>query len=95
MRKESKDVGDQPSPERRKTRCVDPAEGVSLYDYYNGALEPDDVRRFERHLTGCAYCESVISQLDRMMGMLGENHEADSRRENLTDDPGTRVKLGA
>ncbi len=95
MRNLSNDIATQGGSGSGDLVCIDPVEGASLYDYFNGALEPDDVRRFERHLVSCAKCEAVISQLDRMMGILQEEEVFDAGQQKISDDPGSMIELGA
>ncbi len=44
----------------------------SVYDYYNGALSPQEVRAFERHLIDCPDCERTILTLDRVLSTINE-----------------------
>ena len=54
------------------TICNDPALGDKVYDYYNGALEADEVKIFEQHLIQCARCEKVVLELDRIVFSIEE-----------------------
>jgi anti-sigma factor RsiW len=54
------------------TNCNDPMMGDKVYDYYNGALEADEVRVFEQHMIQCARCEKVVLELDRIIFSLEE-----------------------
>lgn len=65
----------------RNTICIDQRIGVRVYDYYNGALEPEDVRAFEQHLIQCAYCEKVVLELDHIYFSL-EDAEAEQNQNS-------------
>ncbi|MBK9315180.1 MAG: zf-HC2 domain-containing protein [Acidobacteria bacterium] len=47
-----------------------------VYDYYNGALSPNEVRVFERHLIQCPDCERTVLTLDRMLSAINEDDSA-------------------
>jgi anti-sigma factor RsiW len=40
-------------------------------DYLEGALEPDDLRRFEEHIAGCGKCTDYIEQLRETIRAVG------------------------
>ncbi|MEY3283951.1 MAG: zf-HC2 domain-containing protein [Acidobacteriota bacterium] len=69
----------------RSTACSDPRIGVRVYDYYNGALEPEDVRAFEQHLIQCSHCEKVVLELDHIYFSL---EDAESERNQNPDASG-------
>jgi anti-sigma factor RsiW len=39
-------------------------------EYLDGALSPDQVRRFEEHVAGCLGCETYLDQMRRTVGEL-------------------------
>lgn len=47
-----------------------------VYDYFNGALSPQEVRVFERHLVQCPDCEKSVLTLDRMLSAINEDESA-------------------
>jgi len=59
--------------------CSDPRIGVRVYDYYNGALEPDDVKAFEQHLIQCSHCEKVVLELDHIYFSLDDASQEQSQ----------------
>jgi hypothetical protein len=64
---------------REKNRkCIEPAVGKKVYDYYNNALGVAEVNRFERHLIDCPYCEKVILELDLSLAVLSDEQDFDS-----------------
>ena len=77
--------------------CSDPRIGVRVYDYYNGALEPEEVKTFEQHLIQCGHCEKVVLELDHIYFSLedasqDQNHGSDSSgSERLGAEPLQRV----
>lgn len=80
----------------RSAICSDQRIGNQVYDYYNGALEPEDVRAFEQHLIQCAYCEKVVLELDHIYFSLDDeelerNHEDGSGNSDLQVEPLPRV----
>lgn len=61
--------------------CNDPLMGDKVYDYYNGALEPDEVKVFEQHMIQCGRCEKVVLELDRIIFSIEEiEREANTPR---------------
>ena len=44
-------------------------------NYLEGALSPADRSRFERHLAGCAGCESYLEQMRSTIRLVGRLHE--------------------
>jgi hypothetical protein len=68
----------------RGASCTDPRLGEQVYDYYNGVLEADGVRRFEQHLIQCAYCEKVVFELDHIFFTL---EEAEMERNSIPPKP--------
>ena len=40
-------------------------------DYLEGALEPADRARFERHLAGCPHCTAYVEQLQATIRLVG------------------------
>jgi anti-sigma factor RsiW len=51
-----------------------------ITDYLDGAMEPNDARRLEAHLSICAGCASVLDQFRvilRLTGRIGE-HDVDA-----------------
>ena len=59
--------------------CVDPEIGSKVYDYFNGALEKDQVHQFERHLVTCRYCEDALVDLDKTIAILGDEQKFRSK----------------
>ena len=43
-----------------------------LLDYLEGALDPDTVAAFERHLQDCAPCRAYLKTYDRSRRLVGE-----------------------
>jgi hypothetical protein len=72
--------------------CSDPRVGVRVYDYYNGALEPDDVRAFEQHLIQCAHCEKVVLELDHIYFSLEDANQDQNRNADSTGSERMRVE---
>jgi anti-sigma factor RsiW len=63
--------------------CQELVELVS--DYVEGALGPQDARRFERHVDGCSGCAAYLAQLRetiRLTGTLAED-EFDPRTPDV------------
>ena len=55
-------------------------------DYLEGALPPEDVRRFERHLAACDGCSGYLDQLRetiRLTGTLREEQLSPAARDTL------------
>ena len=50
--------------------CVELVELVS--DYLEGALPPDDVRRFEEHIATCEGCTVYVEQMRTTLRLLRE-----------------------
>lgn len=61
-----------------------------VYDYYNGALSPQEVRVFERHLIQCPDCEKTVLMLDRMLSTINED---DSAAASLPDLPQVKSEI--
>ena len=40
-------------------------------DYLEGALDPVDRRRFDRHIEGCSGCTEYLAQLQRTISLTG------------------------
>ncbi len=40
-------------------------------DYLEGALAPDVVERFERHLLDCPFCDEYLAQIRQTIAMTG------------------------
>ncbi len=59
--------------------CTDPEIGAKVYDYFNGALEKDQVHQFERHLVACRNCEAALVDLDRTIAILGDDQKFRSK----------------
>jgi len=55
--------------------CIDPGIGRQVYDYYNGLLEADQVRAFERHLVQCRRCESTVLELDAILAAINDQQD--------------------
>jgi predicted anti-sigma-YlaC factor YlaD len=49
--------------------CKDLVEVVT--DYLEGAMAPDERRRFEEHLRECPYCIEYLDQMRQLAGGLG------------------------
>jgi anti-sigma factor RsiW len=57
-------------------------------DYLEGALSPDERRRFEGHLGTCSVCPRYVDQLRttiRVLGRLGEDDVPEPARNALLD----------
>jgi anti-sigma factor RsiW len=55
-------------------------------DYLEGALAPDERRRFEEHLGECPYCIEYLDQMRQLaggLGGLGDETIAPERRDAL------------
>ncbi len=59
--------------------CTDPEIGAKVYDYFNGALEKDQVHQFERHRVTCRDCEAALVDLDRTIAILGDDQKFRSK----------------
>jgi ferric-dicitrate binding protein FerR (iron transport regulator) len=63
--------------------------------YLLGALDPDDRRAFERHLTTCTACAAAVSELAGLPGLLGrlpaDEAIALAARPDEVDASGSRV----
>jgi len=70
----------------RNTICNDQRIGEKIYDYYNGVLEPEDVRTFEQHLIQCGHCEKVVLELDHIYFSL---EDAEMEKTQTTSPPGS------
>jgi len=46
-------------------------------DYLEGALPPDGVARFERHLSICPGCQTYVEQFREMIALTGGLREED------------------
>lgn len=46
-------------------------------DYFEGALSPVDLRRFEEHLAGCDACTAYLEQLHATLRVTGTLATAD------------------
>jgi len=53
-------------------RCQELVELVT--DYLEGALAPDVVERFERHLLNCPFCDEYLAQIRRTIALTGRLH---------------------
>jgi anti-sigma factor RsiW len=51
--------------------CQDLVEWTT--DYFEGALEPDQKRRLEHHLTECDGCTEYLAQMRALQGALGKS----------------------
>jgi anti-sigma factor RsiW len=65
------------------------AEFVELVtDYLEGALEPDDVQRFEEHADRCPGCDVYLDQIRRTIGEVGQltpDHLEPQARDRLLE----------
>ncbi len=61
-----------------------------VYDYYNGALSPEQVKAFERHLINCPECEKTIFRLDRVLITINEDA---GLTESLPELPPAKTKV--
>ncbi|HKC65091.1 MAG TPA: zf-HC2 domain-containing protein [Pyrinomonadaceae bacterium] len=50
--------------------CIEPEQGVRVYEYYNGMLAGDDAQDFRAHLLVCFGCRQTIMKLDRINEIL-------------------------
>ncbi|MBK7597199.1 MAG: zf-HC2 domain-containing protein [Acidobacteria bacterium] len=66
--------------------CIDPEIGAKVYDYFNGALEKDQVHQFERHLVTCRDCEAALVDLDRTIALLGDDQKFRSKEHMVKLD---------
>lgn len=46
-----------------------------ITDYLEGALSPDDRRRFEDHLATCEGCTNYLQQVKTTIMLIGSLHE--------------------
>lgn len=60
---------------QNRKACIDPGIGRQVYDYYNGLLEADQVRAFERHLVQCKRCESTVLELDAILSAVNDQQD--------------------
>ncbi|MBK8313839.1 MAG: hypothetical protein IPL01_07325 [Acidobacteria bacterium] len=76
--------------------CNEPEVGSMVYDYYNGALNVDQVPRFEVHLIKCSYCERIVVELDKMLTILNErsanNSDVEFRLRPVVYRPPSAIK---
>ncbi len=66
--------------------CIEIVEVVT--DYLEGAMTPDERRRFEAHLEHCPFCTEYVEQMRTVGGSLrglGADTLAPKRREALVD----------
>ena len=56
----------------REYICVTPNIGKQLYDYFNGVLAEEEVKRFEAHLFLCFGCQEAVLQLCWIFDRLSE-----------------------
>ena len=56
-------------------------------DYFEGALVPEDVRRFEQHIADCVWCARYVEQMRVTIETVGHIDEAsisvEAKRELL------------
>ena len=59
-----------------------------------GALGPEDRRRFEQHLSGCADCQSEVASLAPIPGLLGrvDPHDAEPLLDSVVDRAASQVR---
>ena len=62
-----------------KMACRELVEVVT--DYLEGAMAPDQRRRFEEHLRECPYCIEYLDQMRQLAGGLGGLHDETIARE--------------
>lgn len=80
-------------PVDRQEHCIEPSAGGNVYDYYNGALSPEETTGFERHLIKCYYCERIILELDHALAALNDEQDfepvlkSDKRLKNTRSPP--------
>jgi anti-sigma factor RsiW len=53
--------------------------------YLEGALPPDDRRRFEEHLASCEFCTEYLRQMRLTIGALGHRPEDSISSEALAE----------
>jgi anti-sigma factor RsiW len=57
-----------------------------ITDYLEGALSPEDRRRFDEHLAACSGCRTYLEQMRvtiRLTGALKTDHIPDGVRDQL------------
>jgi anti-sigma factor (TIGR02949 family) len=54
----------------RDMDCKELVEVVT--EYLEGAMGPEDTRRFEEHLAECPYCIEYLDQMRELAGGLGD-----------------------
>jgi anti-sigma factor RsiW len=52
-----------------------------LLDYLEGALDPDTVAAFERHLQDCAPCRAYLRTYDRSRRLVGDVSQVEMPEE--------------
>lgn len=53
--------------------------------YFEGALSPADLARFEQHLSGCTACRNYLSQMRRTIQLTGQLTPASIPAEEQTE----------
>lgn len=59
-----------------------------ITEYFDGAMSAEDRARFERHLEGCAGCQTVVSQFRttiEVAGRLTEDQVTEAQRVAMRD----------
>ena len=69
--------------------CIDVADAVTAY--LEGALDDDERRRIERHLSGCPGCRAAIDQFRSVVSLVGRLTPGDV----ASLDPLTRDRLAS
>jgi len=76
----------RPEPDAAGLTCQELVELVT--DFLEGALSPDERRRFEAHLDGCAGCRAYLEQMRGALlaaGGVGVAELDPAMRERLMD----------
>lgn len=71
---------------RRRRRDPVCREAVALMAaYLDGALDPPDRARLERHLAGCPHCSEYLAQIRATIDALGRVHPDDLPDESVDE----------
>jgi anti-sigma factor RsiW len=69
---------------RRDLVCQQAVELMT--DYLEGALSPDELRRFEAHLAGCPHCTEYLAQIRETIRLTGQAVAPEEMTPRMQDD---------
>jgi hypothetical protein len=64
-----------PYNDENKYVCVDPDIGKQSFEFYSGALDGEDLSRFEEHLYVCFDCQEKLRKLESLFHVLARDYE--------------------